>query len=113
MLFVRPESMLLRRRLREPVRLMTIITGPRQIGKTTLIETILRDFQHAWYMAVDSTDDRRDFAEPTAETTAVSPSKRDSEWLKKQWQHARKLARNARHDLSTGQPFVFAIDEVQ
>ena len=112
--FFRPETILLRDRLREPVRLMTIITGPRQIGKTTLVQTALHDFPHTWYMAADDkVDEAEDLGGTSEETTSVRSQERNAEWLTIRWQRARVLARNARYESSSTQPFIFAIDEIQ
>src|SRR5439155_4490147 len=114
MQFYRSEANLLRTRLTEPVRLMTIVAGPRQVGKTTLVRATLQDFQYTYYLAADGVDDDSfHFSLTTAETTLVPSAKRDAEWLKQRWQHARKYARDSMLASMSGQPFIFAIDEVQ
>src|SRR5262245_44446829 len=111
MAFSRPEAKLLRSRLREPVRLITIVAGPRQVGKTTLVRTALKEFHHCWYLAADAPDDSQ-FSGKTGDTAPVSSAERNAEWLKEQWSRARKLARY-RMRVSPGEAFIFAIDEVQ
>jgi uncharacterized protein len=109
--FTRPEITQLRERLKEPVRLMTIVAGPRQVGKTTLVRTTLRDFQHS-YLAADSDDDSPHLERMPAETAPTKPPKHDVDWLRSHWQHARQLAAKHSGD-SPDRPFIFAIDEVQ
>jgi predicted AAA+ superfamily ATPase len=76
--------------LQEPRRFLQIVTGPRQVGKTTLVEQV--------------------FAEtglPHLIVSADEPTLRDAGWLAAQWEQARLLAsRQASGAL-------LAIDEVQ
>jgi predicted AAA+ superfamily ATPase len=88
--FQRPQAAILTRRLQEPRRFLQIVTGPRQVGKTTLVEQV--------------------FAEtglPHLIVSADEPTLRDAGWLAAQWEQARLLAsRQASGAL-------LAIDEVQ
>lgn len=114
MAFSRPEATLLGTRLTEPVRLMTIVAGPRQVGKTTLVRSTLGEFQHSLYLAADGRDDgSRDFSSTTAETTSIPFRERGADWLTHHWQRARKLTRDSIPTSGSGQPFIFAIDEIQ
>ena len=38
---------------------MVLLTGPRQVGKTTLARELMAGFQHAQYLNWDVADDRR------------------------------------------------------
>lgn len=110
-MFTRPEITELRNRLKERVRLITIVAGPRQIGKTTLVQTTLTEFHHS-YLAADSDEVPLELEIDSAETAQARPPKHDAEWLRNHWQRARQLA--AKHNGQfPDQPFVFAIDEVQ
>ncbi len=40
--FIRPHGAILRCRLREPRRFIQVITGPRQMGKTTMVSQVLK-----------------------------------------------------------------------
>ena len=40
-MFVRPEYQVIKRRLEEPRLFLQVISGPRQVGKSTLIEQVL------------------------------------------------------------------------
>jgi len=74
-------------RMREDQHRIQVLSGPRQVGKTTLIQQALAEFPHtAWYSA-DAT------------------SGRDSAWLESIWNSGRLQARN--------QEFILAIDEIQ
>ena len=39
--YIRPHADILRRRLTEPRRFIQVITGPRQVGKTTLVQQVI------------------------------------------------------------------------
>jgi uncharacterized protein len=88
--FQRPQAAILARRLQEPRRFLQIVTGPRQVGKTTLVEQV--------------------FAEtglPHLIVSADEPTLRDAGWLAAQWEQARLLA--SRQTAGA----LFAVDEVQ
>jgi Predicted ATPase (AAA+ superfamily) len=40
MAYIRPPSEVLARRLAEPRRFIQVVTGPRQVGKTTLVQQV-------------------------------------------------------------------------
>jgi len=64
-------------------------------------------------MAADNPDDERNpFGSTTGETTTFRKQEHNAEWLKNQWLRARQHAKND-EVLASGQPFIFAIDEVQ
>ena len=82
---------MLKRRLEEPRRFLQVVAGPRQAGKTTLVQQTLA----AW-------GDRARYA------SADEPTLRDRAWLAAQWEAARAVARES------GRPgAVLALDEVQ
>ncbi|MDI6712529.1 MAG: AAA family ATPase [Anaerosomatales bacterium] len=84
----RPYARTLLDRLREPRRYIQVISGPRQVGKTTLVRQAL----------VDS-------GLPYVFVSADEPTLRDSAWLSVQWERARI---DARRDGRA----VLAVDEV-
>lgn len=88
--FRREQSALLAARLREPRRFLQIVTGPRQVGKTTLVEQVVADAGRASLFV-----------------SADEPTLRDVGWLAAQWDRARLLA----HDQADGA--ILVIDEVQ
>jgi hypothetical protein len=78
-------------RLSEPRRFIQVVAGPRQTGKTTLVEQVLA---------------RVDI--PAVMVSADVPTLRDAAWLSAQWDRARLQARDS------GRPgAVLAIDEAQ
>lgn len=79
----------LRDRLGEPRRFIQFVSGPRQVGKTTLVQQVLAD--GPW---------------PAHSVTADDPGLRDATWLAAQWQAARQLGAGP-------QGKVLVIDEVQ
>lgn len=87
--FQRPQAAVLAARLREPRRFMQVVTGPRQVGKSTLVqqatETLSLPVRHA---------------------SADEPTLRGTDWIAQQWEAAR---------LATAGPegAVLVLDEIQ
>ncbi len=73
----------------DPARLQ-VLSGPRQVGKTTVVQQALE--------AVET---------PSHYASADDPTLRDSAWLEAQWQEGRRLARTR----SAGA--ILAVDEIQ
>jgi predicted AAA+ superfamily ATPase len=89
--YSRPQAAVLSARLTEPRRLLQFVAGPRQVGKTTLVQQVLRGLTM-----------------PAVYATADEPTLRDGAWLTSQWEAARDLASSTGHAGA-----VLAIDEVQ
>jgi predicted AAA+ superfamily ATPase len=70
--FTRPQAAELARRLAEPRRFIQVITGPRQIGKTTLVHQVTNASSLATHFA-----------------SADEPTLRGYEWIAQQWEAAR------------------------
>ncbi len=70
--FTRPQGATLARRLAEPRRFIQAVTGPRQVGKTTLVQQV-----------IDASDRVARFA------SADEPTLRGPEWIAQQWDAAR------------------------
>lgn len=87
--YQRPIAGTLLARLREPRRFIQVLTGPRQIGKTTVAQQVLLNWQGASHYG-------------SADLTAPP----DPLWIEQQWQLARLRAQ-------TGQPVLLVLDEVQ
>lgn len=62
--FRRAQADTLQARLREPRRFLQVVSGPRQVGKTTLVRQVLEDF-----------------AGPAVYATADEPGLRGGPWL--------------------------------
>ncbi|MBI4249299.1 MAG: ATP-binding protein [Elusimicrobia bacterium] len=90
--FLRPMTRQLLRRLEEPPRLLQILIGPRQVGKTTAIEQVLGTLRRKGFAAVSV----------TADALAAPPS----DWVARHWGKANALAK-------AGKPAVLAFDELQ
>jgi len=89
--FQRGHAATLRRRLAEARRFLQIVAGPRQVGKTTLLQQVLADA-----------------TSPSVYVSADEPALRDVAWLAAQWDRARLLADQG------GKPgAVLALDEIQ
>lgn len=105
MSYRRPQAATLASRLAEPPRLLQILAGPRQVGKSTLIRQVLDDRPVGSSMALD------------AQAREPSPDpRRAAEWLNEQWHLALANARAwqaSGHPKARTLPFVLAIDEIQ
>ncbi len=88
LLYQRPQAAELARRLTEPRRHLQVVTGARQVGKTTLVQQVIGDLQR-----------------PVRFVSADEPTLRDATWLRQQWEAAR---------LETGADGgLLVVDEVQ
>ena len=89
--FQRDYAPLLATRLGEPRRFLQVVSGPRQAGKTTLVEQVLAAIER-----------------PGVFVSADEPALRDTAWLSAQWERARLAAKDAgKHGA------ILALDEAQ
>lgn len=86
----RAGAAILGQRLSAPRRHVQVVAGPRQVGKTTLVEQAL---------AASSL--------PSLFVSADDPTLRDPAWLSSQWERGRRLASESEHGA------ILAVDEVQ
>jgi predicted AAA+ superfamily ATPase len=70
--YQRPQAAELARRLAEPRQHMQVVTGARQVGKTTLVQQVVEQLQR-----------------PVRFVSADEPTLRDGAWLRQQWEAAR------------------------
>jgi uncharacterized protein len=114
--FQRPIAAALKTRLREQPRLMQILAGPRQVGKTTLVSQVLQERPSLSFHMVA--------ADPTAlpEVTTLAVERESGAhaapspaWLQSQWALAaeRALAWKGSDHPRRKEPFVLVVDEVQ
>jgi len=89
--FQRPRARVLSDRLAEPRRLIQFVGGPRQAGKTTLVQQVMNGM-----------------VTPCLYASADEPAVRDTAWLSAQWERAREMAAD-----SGRAGAILAIDEVQ
>ena len=87
--FERPQGAILEARLREPRRLLQVVSGPRQVGKTTLVRQVAASLLREWRYA-----------------SADEPTLRNRDWLVQQWDASRLVARQ-------GGPSLLVLDEIQ
>ena len=89
--FQRDYATILATRLGEPRRFLQVVSGPRQAGKTTLVEQVLAAIER-----------------PGVFVSADEPALRDTAWLSAQWERARLAAKDAgKHGA------ILALDEAQ
>lgn len=115
--YERPQGSTLIARLREAPRWLIIVTGPRQTGKTTLVEQVLRLIQRpSSHIAVDAPDSatapfatgfRGGLTSLTTGTSLPPVDQRDTRWLVRTWEEARHEAK------ASDEGFVLALDEIQ
>lgn len=89
--YMRPQAVELQARLLEPRRFLQILSGSRQVGKTTLVRQVAQRSGLPYHYA-----------------TADEPTLRDAVWVDQQWQTARLLAAETDR---TGA--VLILDEIQ
>jgi hypothetical protein len=91
MSYQRPQATTLAERLAEPRRHLQVVAGPRQVGKTTLVQQVVEAA-----------------GLPVRSASADEPTLRGPEWIEQQWQAARLAAAESGE---TGA--VLVLDEVQ
>jgi predicted AAA+ superfamily ATPase len=89
--YARPQTAQLKRRLAEPRRFIQVVAGPRQVGKTTLVQQVVSAL-----------------ARPARYASADEPTLRGSGWIAQQWDAARLESDAARRSGS-----ILVLDEVQ
>jgi len=87
--YERPQALQLARRLAEPRRLIHVVAGPRQVGKSMLVAQVLGRA-----------------GAPHRYASADEPALRDTAWVEQQWTAARALA-------GEGGGAILALDEIQ
>jgi predicted AAA+ superfamily ATPase len=87
--FRRPQAAVLAERLAEPRRLLHVVAGPRQVGKSTLVEQVTGELSL-----------------PVRYASADEPTLRGADWISQQWEAARLEA-------SGEAGAVLVLDEIQ
>lgn len=85
----RKQADVLRARLAEPRRFMQVVAGPRQVGKSTMVEQVVSALKV-----------------PVRSESADEPTLRGSEWIAQQWDAARS-------ELDARKGGILVLDEVQ
>jgi len=89
--FQRPQAAVLAARLAEPRRHIQVVAGPRQVGKTTLVQQVVEAA-----------------GVPVRNASADEPTLRGPQWIEQQWQAARLAAGDAGRAGA-----VLVLDEIQ
>ena len=89
--FIRSQAEELRRRLKEPRRFIQVVSGGRQVGKTTMVSQVAERNQLPYHSA-----------------SADEPTLRGDVWIATQWEQARLLASKPRRKNA-----LLILDEVQ
>ncbi len=79
--YQRPHAAELRRRLAEPRRFIQVVAGPRQVGKSTLVQQVVESL-----------------SVPVRYASAGEPTLRGADWIAQQWEAARLEAADGRAD---------------
>ncbi len=90
MTFIRPQASELARRLKEPRRFIQVVSGARQVGKTTLALQVAERSKLPYHFA-----------------SADEPTLRGAGWIESQWEEARLLA-----DSTKRKEALLVLDEV-
>jgi len=115
--YQRPIATKLKARLNEQPRLIQILAGPRQVGKTTLVTQVLSERPSASFRMIAA--DPQALAEVSMDLPNAGLHRPPApEWLQTQWLQASEQARAweaSEHPLRKEAllPFVFVVDEVQ
>ena len=117
MIYRRAQVKILQSRLAEPVRLMQMLAGPRQIGNTTVVRQLLDARNRASFLhevADDITPETGDWSAVSRHILAGG-APRDAGWLVQVWQQARESAHRWKTDSGNADfiAYVLVIDEIQ
>ena len=119
--YQRPIARVLKTRLAEPPERLQILAGPRQVGKTTLIQQVLADRPAASFLFLAADDPIRFGSAPRTGPSAQSATVESraaptAAWLRQSWELAerRALAWNkSANPAAQGLPFLLVFDEIQ
>ena len=87
----RPLFKVLKKRLKEPRKFIQCLLGPRQVGKTTLIQQVLNTFSQGSSLYFSADD----------------PSLQSHEWIHQKWSEARRLEKEKKKEV------LLVFDEIQ
>lgn len=112
MTFQRRQIKELHSRFAAPSRFITIVAGPRQVGKTTLVRAALDHVAHE-FIAVDKYEEPlRPFGSYPETSFESTGGIRDAAWLIRCWQATREKQKQFRK-IHPAQAFVLVFDEIQ
>lgn len=102
--YTRPQAAILTSRLAEQPRHIHILAGPRQVGKSTLVQQVLNRRPIGSYRMLD------------AEALAPNQAEPGARWIAEQWISAETDAtawRESGHPLAETLPYALVLDEIQ
>lgn len=106
--FVREQAAVLKRRLLKPSRLLQIVSGPRQSGKTTMVLQALKDIGVPWsYLLAENQKIPQSLEISHLLRDDIPSGPEDINWIVRNWDRARKEAKHS----DSGSILVF--DEIQ
>lgn len=114
-MYSRHQISTLRQRLQETPKFMIAVTGPRQVGKTTMVNQVLDEqpAAHKLFVATDQAEtistNFTQFDLDSTDGSDYTPPPRSEEWLVHTWNKARAMARR----INNGAHYILAIDEIQ
>jgi predicted AAA+ superfamily ATPase len=118
MKYQKPQVDVLKSRFDEVPRFINIVAGPRQVGKTTLVQQALVDVK-SLFVSVDAAEHtgagHLDFQRSSRLTTTTEQQDgrpRNAAWLIRMWQTARAECMRFKAQ-APNRPFVFVLDEIQ
>ena len=117
--YSRPIAAKLKARLSERPRLMQILAGPRQVGKTTLVSQVLGERSPtSFHMIAADPQALPEAGTPTTPAMRSGHLPPSPQWLQSQWANAVERAIAWQESAQPGNPqaplpFVLAVDEVQ
>jgi predicted AAA+ superfamily ATPase len=111
--FQRSQVQVLQARLQEIPRFITIVAGPRQVGKTTLVRQAIGGIGHR-FVSVDPSGEVNPLAfdRSAYAIQEANGAPRNAAWLIRTWQAARAQCADFKQK-QPGLPFVFVLDEIQ
>lgn len=113
--FLRELGPTLAQRLMEAPTRIQIVAGPRQIGKTTLVDHIVNRSERPPLARALLNAEPSPFAASSG-LDWIQPTRIDEEWLVLQWGYAETAAKawyHSDHPAAKAMPYVLVIDEVQ
>lgn len=91
-MFERPILQILKKRMEEPRRFIQVLAGPRQTGKTTLAQQVMKKISF-----------------PCLYASADEPALKDRVWIEQQWETGRSILRGERRSENA----ILILDEIQ